>query len=103
VPGIMWKMDADWNALRHQTPWVKRPPSEYVVDHIRFASQPVDEPESEEDLATVVSWMHGERTLMFSSDYPHWDFDHPSQSFTKLPPDIRRRIMSENAQEAFRL
>lgn len=103
VPGAMWKMDADWKALRHQTPWVKRLPSEYVIEHCRFSTQPMEEPETEEDLAVLVKWAHGERTLMFASDYPHWDFDHPAQVFPKLPGEIRRRILSENAREAFRL
>ena len=30
--------------LRYQTPWVKRLPSEYVLERVRFATQPVEEP-----------------------------------------------------------
>ncbi len=101
VPPYLWRMDSDWKGLRYQTPWIKRLPSEYVYDHVRFASQPIDEPDTPEDLLTVVRWMHGERTLMFATDYPHWDWDDPAQSFPTFPKDLRHRIFVENALDAF--
>ena len=41
--------------------------------------------------------------LMFSSDYPHWDGDSPKHGLPKLPDDLRRRIMCENARELYHL
>ena len=38
--GLMWHMDADWKSLREQTPWLKRLPSEYFVEHIRVPPSP---------------------------------------------------------------
>lgn len=101
VAPYLWRMDSDWKGLRHQTPWITRLPSEYVYDHVRFASQPIDEPDTKEDLLTLVRWMRGERTLMFATDYPHWDWDDPAQSFTSFPKDLRHRIFVENALDAF--
>lgn len=101
VPSYVWRMDSDWKGLRYQTPWIKRLPSEYVYEHVRFASQPIDEPDTKEDLRTIVRWMRGERTLMFATDYPHWDWDDPAQSFTTFPDDLRHRIFVENALDAF--
>jgi predicted TIM-barrel fold metal-dependent hydrolase len=101
VPTYMWRMDSDWKGLRYQTPWIDRLPSEIMTDHVRFASQPIDEPDTKEDLLTVVRWMHGERTLMFATDYPHWDWDDPAQSFTTFPAELRQRIFVENALDAF--
>ena len=103
VPAYVWRMDSDWKGLRYQTPWVKRLPSEYVYDHIRFGSQPMDDPEPASAIVDVVRWMQGERTLMFATDYPHWDWDDPAQSFLMLPPDVRQRIFYENARETFGL
>jgi predicted TIM-barrel fold metal-dependent hydrolase len=35
---------------------------------------------------------------MFSSDYPHWDYDDPATALPKsVPPDLRRQIMCDNA------
>ncbi len=101
VPSYVWRMDSDWKGLRYQTPWIERLPSEIVWDHVRFASQPIDEPDTKEDLLTLVRWMRGERTLMFATDYPHWDWDDPAQSFTTFPQELRHRIFVENARDAF--
>jgi predicted TIM-barrel fold metal-dependent hydrolase len=101
IPAFRWKMDADWKGLRYQTPWVKRRPSEYILEHVRFATQPIDDPENPKDLATVVEWCQGERTLMFASDHPHWDWDDPNEVFTTLSPELRQRLFVENARDAF--
>jgi predicted TIM-barrel fold metal-dependent hydrolase len=101
VPSALWRMDADWKGLRAQTPWVKRPPSEYIFEHVRFASQPADEPDPPEALDLILRWMRAEQTLMFASDYPHWDWDDPAQTFNRVDAGLRSRIMSKNARDTF--
>jgi predicted TIM-barrel fold metal-dependent hydrolase len=100
---FLWRLDADWKGLRGQTPWVQKPPSEYVWEHTRFTSQPLDEPERPSDLLQVFEWNRAERTLMFSSDYAHWDFDSPIEAFPRLPDHLKRRIFYETALELFGL
>jgi len=87
--------------LRHQTPWVRKPPSEYVWEHARFASQPLEEPEHPSQLLELFKWNRADQTLVFSSDYPHWDFDSPAQAFPRLPDDLRRRIFYDSAREPY--
>jgi predicted TIM-barrel fold metal-dependent hydrolase len=41
--------------------------------------------------------------LMFSSDYPHWDFDSPTQAFPQLRNDVREAIFSTNARDLYDL
>ena len=89
--------------LRSETPWVTRPPSEYVFEHCRFTTQPMEQPEPKSRLLTIFEWARAERTLLFASDYPHFDFDSPEQALPPLPNDLRRRIYSENAREFFNL
>ncbi len=103
VPTTLWRMDSDWKGLRQQVPWVKRLPSEYVADHVRFNSQPIDEPPRRGDIEQVVNWMHGDRTLMFGSDFPHWDYDDPAHTLNELPAPLRKRVMADNAVDAFNL
>ncbi len=103
IPAALWRMDSDWKGLRQQVPWVRRLPSEYVADHVRFNSQPIDEPPRRSDVEQLVKWMHGERTLMFGSDFPHWDYDAPARTLTELSPPLRKRVMADNAVEAFNL
>ena len=75
LPALLWRIDKVWKGLRRDVPWVRRLPSEYVAEHIRFTTQPLDLPDSVEETAARVGAMEAERLLMFSTDYPHWHFD----------------------------
>jgi len=101
LPDLMWRMDSFWKGSRSETPWVKRPPSEYIVERIRFTTQPMIEPPVHSQLTAVLEMMHAERTLMFSSDFPHWDADDMDQTARLIPDSIKRRVMVENALELF--
>lgn len=103
LPTFLWHMDDDWKALRSEVPWVKRAPSEYVFEHCRFTTQPMEQPEPRSRLLSIFEWAKAEQTLMFASDYPHFDFDSPDQALPTMPEQLRRRIMSENAREFFKL
>lgn len=103
LPTLMWRLDAEWKALRSEVPWVTKLPSAYLHDHVRLTSQPLEQPENPKDLLTILEMMEAEHLLMFASDYPHWDFDSPTQAFPKLPDALHRRIFSENAREWYRL
>ena len=99
APPLMWRMDAEWRALRKDTPWVKRPPSEYVRDHVRFTTQPIDQPRKLENFWGLLEEMNAKETLMFASDFPHWDQDDPSQ--LKFPEDWRADIFGGNALKTY--
>lgn len=103
LPTFLWRLDADWKALGRETPWVKRAPSEYVFEHCRFTSQPMESPDDPRRLLAVFEWAEAERTLMFASDYPHFDFDAPDTSLPPLPEPLRGRVFSETAREVFKL
>lgn len=103
LPHVMWRMDKNWKALRTQAPWLKRLPSEYVIDHIRLSTQPIEEPPRSEQLLQMFEMMRADRTVMFSSDYPHWDYDSPTRGLPKMPEDLHERIMWRNAAELYKL
>ncbi len=103
VPGLMWHMDGDWTSVRDYTPWVKKLPSEYLRKHIRFGSQPMPNTPSRDDLAHLLAWMWADETLVFASDYPHWDWDEPSTFLAGFPRELRRAVMYENARQLYRL
>lgn len=101
VPSLLWRMDREWEADRAVFPDLTKAPSEYVREHVRFNTQPIEEPETNEQLQLLIEWLDGDRVLMFGSDFPHWDFDHPDRTLLSVPQETRRRIFSENALEAF--
>lgn len=103
LPQLMWRLDKNFKALRDTAPWLTRLPSEYVLDHVRLTTQPVEEPANPDHLAQILAMMDAGRTVMFSSDYPHWDNDNPRMLFRRLDPDLRARIMGGTAAELYGL
>jgi uncharacterized protein len=101
VPGLLWHMDGDWKSLRDYTPWVKKLPSDYVRQHIRFGSQPLPDTPSKADLVTFLAWLHADEMLVFASDYPHWDWDEPSTFLQGHDPALRQRVMVDNARALY--
>ena len=103
VPHLMWRLDKNWKGLRDTVPWLKKAPSEYLPDHARFTTQPMEEPPVKSDLLEVFRMMDAERTLMFSSDFPHWDAEDPRYALRSMPEQLKERILFRNAADTFRL
>ncbi len=101
VPSYRWRADMSWKELRLQTPWVKRLPSEYFDKHIRFSTQPFEESDPPGAVDQIVQWMNGGKTLMYSSDFPHWDFDAPDVIPKRFAPELQRAILADNALAAY--
>ncbi len=100
---LMWRMDAIYEARKQDLPDIKRKPSDYVKDQIRFSTQPLDFPEDRNELRKALEWMEADRILMFSTDYPHWTFDDPKWIIRQLPEQFRERIMFQNAIDFYGL
>jgi predicted TIM-barrel fold metal-dependent hydrolase len=101
IPDVIWRLDKNVRGLRDEVPWVRRLPSEYLADHVRFTTQPLPEPKRRSHLHVLCEIAQAERTLMFSSDYPHWDFDDPRHALAALPAGILQRVRSANAEETY--
>jgi hypothetical protein len=103
APALCWRMDKHWERLRVETPHVKRPPSEYVRQHVWFTSQPIEEPEQPQHLAEIIEWLGWDR-LMFSTDYPHWDFDDPQHTFKFTMSEAQKAmVFRDNAKALYGL
>lgn len=103
VPHFLWRMDKNWKALRAQVPYLQKPPSEYIREQVRFTTQPIEEPDDPQDLIRILEMMHAEETVMFASDYPHWDTDSPMYALPPLPDEMEERVFAKNAQELYGL
>jgi uncharacterized protein len=89
APSLAWRLDKVWQRLKSEVPRVKRPPSEYIGDHIYWTTQPMEDPERRQDLLDVVGWIGWDK-LLFATDYPHWDFDDPSRVLPAGVSDANR-------------
>ena len=102
LPHVMWRLDKEWKSLRREVPWVKRLPSEYILDHCYFTTQPLEEPPNPDWLLQILEMINGQDILLYASDYPHWDFD-AVHVLGRLPKDYRRKIFQDNAERLFGL
>lgn len=101
LPAILWRLDADYKALRKETPWLKRLPSEYAHDHIRLTTQPLEQPREMAHLWDTLSDIDAQDMLLFASDYPHWDFDDPR--LIRVPPAWKDKVFDDNARRLYNL
>jgi uncharacterized protein len=98
LPGIVWRLDTNWRALRGEVPWLDRKPSEVAREHVRFTTQPLEHTDGRDALLFELLEAAGAPdTLLFASDYPHWDFDDPVHMLRRLPEAWRAAVLHDNA------
>ena len=101
VPFMMWRLDKEYNESRREVPFLEEKPSAYIRK-MYFVTQPIEEPENGKELVAMMALFDGENQVLFASDWPHHDFDHPRQVFDlPLSPAAKRKIMGENALRLF--
>jgi predicted TIM-barrel fold metal-dependent hydrolase len=105
VVPFAWRLDRAHRLMRDEVAHLQRKPSEYLADHFWFSTQPMEEPEQLEwvdDVYQLFEDTMGDK-LMYSSDYPHWDFDEPTNLPATLPLETRRRILGQTASRLYNI
>jgi predicted TIM-barrel fold metal-dependent hydrolase len=103
IPSLGWRLDKHWLRLRDEVPHLKRPPSEYIRQNVWFTTQPIEEPRRASDLMDLFERIGWDR-ILFSTDYPHWDFDDPRYAIkAPLSAAQRHQILFANAEAFYRL
>ena len=105
LPAHLWRIDKEWKGLRREVPWVRRAPSEYVRQHVRFTAQPFDAPVNDAQIAQLFDQLESPEMVMFSTDYPHWHADGPADALLglPLPESLKQKLLAENARAFYRL
>ncbi|MCW2542270.1 MAG: amidohydrolase [Frankiales bacterium] len=101
-----WRLDHAFRTSRTEVPQLDRLPSEYLADHFYYTTQPMEEPENDKWFDGVLEAFEASgmsKNLMYSSDYPHWDFDEPAALPKTLSDDQLRRILGENARDLYKI
>jgi uncharacterized protein len=103
VPFMMQRLDHEYLMRQSDAPLLKRLPSEYISEMF-FTTQPL-EVTIPHMLEATFKAVHAETQLLYSSDWPHWDFDVPSQiaGLPFLSEQAKRNILGETARKVFRL
>jgi predicted TIM-barrel fold metal-dependent hydrolase len=101
APYMAWRMDKYHHEYRRMVPVLERRPSEYMREQVWVSTQPIEEPDDPSFLVDTIRHI-GEDRIVFASDWPHHDFDHP-KAIMNLPmsQEVKRKIMGENALNVF--
>jgi predicted TIM-barrel fold metal-dependent hydrolase len=95
LPTLLWRTNRSWRGVRTEVPWIDRAPAEIVRDHVRFTLQPLDVPNGDV-LNRIIDHVRSDELIVFSTDYPHWQFDGDDALPDGLSDTMLRKILVDN-------
>jgi predicted TIM-barrel fold metal-dependent hydrolase len=95
LPPFLWRLSKFWRGLRSEVPWVNRPLAEIVRDHVRLTLQPLDVPDGA-TAERIVAHLGSDEMLLFSSDYPHWQFDGDEVVPAGVSDELLQKMQHDN-------
>ncbi len=104
LPYWMERMDEEWEKRgKVEAPLCKKKPSEYLQGGQIYCGV-----EPEEKMISYVVGEIGSETLMYASDYPHWDMTWPESSVLiwrreDLSLEAKKNILEKNARRFYNL
>ena len=102
----MWRMDQHFERFRSEVPHLKLQTGPNMFVSISGSRpQPASraEPDEAKHLRSLIEWVGIDR-LLFSTDYPHWDFDDPRYAFkAPLSEAERTKLFQTNAHDVYKL
>lgn len=105
IPYFMHRYDHEYSGERSDAPLLEKTPSEYIDDQFYFTSQPIEGLNDPQYLNSTIRQFKGEQNLMYSSDFPHFDFDQSDSFLSVLRSEFDsqeiRNIFGETAKEVY--
>ena len=103
VPFLMQRLDHEYMMRPSEAPVLKKKPSEYMRD-MYYSSQPM-EIQDRQAMECTFRMINAETQLLYSSDYPHWDFDLPATIYDLpfLSDKAKHNILGGTAARLFKL
>jgi predicted TIM-barrel fold metal-dependent hydrolase len=104
VPFLIARLDGEYRMRSSEAPLLRRLPSAYMREMF-FTSQPFEQLDSADHMRAVFEAMAADTQLLYSSDYPHQDFDLPTVIWDLpfLSEQAKRNILGGNAMRLFGL
>lgn len=106
LPSLMWRFDKNWKALRREVPWVDRPPSHIIREHVLLSVAPFDGPPDPPEgwVDHFLTQLGSVAMLVFASDYPHWHHGDVERGLLRhLSPAEREQVCRGNAARLYHL
>jgi uncharacterized protein len=104
VPFLMQRLDDQFLMRQSEAPQLRRLPSDYMRENCWYTTQPM-ETTHPRALQVTLEMINAETQLLFSSDWPHFDFDLPAviHDLPFLSEQAKRNILGLNAARIFNL
>jgi uncharacterized protein len=96
LPAYLWRLTKFWKGLRSEVPWVSDPPASIVRDRVRLTLQPFDAPGDDGGVMRLMDQIGSDEMLLFSTDYPHWQFDGTAAMPAGIDATLAKKIMADN-------
>ncbi len=94
LPAWLWRFSKFWKGLRSEIPWVADPPTTIIRDRVRLTLQPFDAPS--DTVARLMDHIGSDEMLLFSTDYPHFQFEGTDAIPAGLDQALAHKIMVDN-------
>ncbi len=101
LPAFSWRLTKFWKGLRSEVPWVSDSPTSIIRERVRLTLQPFDAPPDAAAVMRVIEHIGSDEVLLFSTDYPHWQFEGTAAIPAGLDPGLARKIMVENPRNTY--
>src|SRR6266403_1765597 len=103
IPFLMQRLDHEFMMRPSEAPLLKKKPSDYMRE-MYYSSQPM-EIQDRQAIECTFRMINAETQLLYSSDYPHWDFDLPSTIYDLpfLSEKAKHNILGGTAARLFKL
>lgn len=104
VPFLMQRLDEQYLMRTSEAPLLTRMPSDYMRENCWYSSQPMERTNMKATALTF-EMINAETQLLYSSDWPHFDFDTPGiiADMHFLSEQAKRNILGLNAANIFGL
>jgi len=79
-------------------------PSQYVLDHVRFSTQPITMPKNRKHFAWLLEMCHAKDLFCFSSDWPHQTLDPANwvvENTDCIDDEMQKALLSGNSRKLY--
>ena len=104
VPFLMQRLDDQYLMRQSEAPLLKKMPSDYMRQNCWYTCQPMEK-SNMKALEVTFDMISADSQLLYSSDWPHFDFDTPSviHDLPFLDEQAKRNILGLSAAKIFGL